>query len=108
MGTYAPGDVLLARVRMEGRHDTKTRPVVVVASYPGGILEARPVTSRLPVDTAFLPIGLVDFEEGGLDICDESYVLLMVPVIVAANEVTAKKGRVSPEVLAAISHRREG
>ncbi len=108
MGTYSPGDVLLARVRLMGHDDLKTRPVIVLASRPGGILEVRPVTSKPPADVPFLPLGLVDFEEGGLDICDGSYILVMVPVIVMSHEVIGKKGRVSPEFLAGFRHRIKG
>jgi hypothetical protein len=108
MGTYFPGDVLLARVRLPGRSDPKTRPVVVRACLPGGVLEVVPVTSRIPVHGSCLPLSPGDFGEGGLDICDESYVLVGITVTVTTGEVIGKKGRLNAKTMADIPCRREG
>jgi hypothetical protein len=107
MGTYVPGDVLLARVRLRGQSDPKTRPVVVLATRPGGILEVSPVTSRPPADALSLPLAPADFDEGGLDICDESYLLVRITVVVKASEIIGKKGRVGSEALAEVYRLRE-
>lgn len=108
MGTYAPGDVLLARIRLPGRRDPKIRPVVVRACLPGGVLEVVPVTSRLPVHDPCLPLSPGDFGEGGLDICDESYILVGITVRVTTGEVIGKKGRLNAETIAEIGRRKEG
>jgi mRNA interferase MazF len=108
MGTYAPGDVLLVRVRLPGKREPKTRPVVVRACRPGGFLDVVPVTSRFPVHDPCLPLAPGDFRDGGLDICDESYVLFGITVTVKTGEIIGKKGRLTAETMAAIGCRKEG
>ena len=96
------GDVVLAPVTLDKRHPIKARPVVIVADFGNNSWLACPISRTPPHDAPSIPLDLQDFEDGGLDIMLESYVLPGTPVSIRASDVIGKKGRLSQEVIAAI------
>jgi mRNA interferase MazF len=61
-----------------------------------------PVSSKFPSDAPFIPLSPRDFLEGGLDICDESYVLTAMSFQIQPGEIIGKKGRVDAGVLESV------
>jgi mRNA interferase MazF len=102
MGRFVRGDVILAPVPFEERHGAKTRPAVVVAARENGDVCVCPVSSRPPTDASFIPIGLDDFAEGGLDLFSESFVLTSKVTVLRAGDVIGKKGRLATDAIDAI------
>ncbi|HQK56494.1 MAG TPA: type II toxin-antitoxin system PemK/MazF family toxin, partial [Methanolinea sp.] len=100
------GDVILARIRIGERGEPKVRPAIVVKTGDDGCIHAFPVSSAPSRDQRAVPVGLEDFQEGGLDIMDESYVLTGTMVRIAARDVAGKKGRLTPVALDAILPRK--
>jgi mRNA interferase MazF len=103
MGRFVRGDVILAPVPFEERRGAKTRPAVVVAARENGDVCVCPVSSRPPVDTPCIPIGLDDFAEGGLDLFSESFVLTSKVAVLRAGDIIGKKGRLAADAIDAIS-----
>jgi mRNA interferase MazF len=99
MGRYGRGDVILAPVPFEERHNAKTRPAVVVSAAENGDLCVCPVSSKPPSDAPLLPIGLDDFATGGLDLFSESFVLTAKAGMIRAGDVIALKGRLTAEAI---------
>jgi mRNA-degrading endonuclease toxin of MazEF toxin-antitoxin module len=97
MASYRQGDVLLARVRIEGRDEAKIRPVVVLRQDGNDTLRVLPVTSRHPAGTPHVPLGLYDYATGGLDFFEESYVLTASECTVRIPEVRSRKGKLARE-----------
>jgi hypothetical protein len=83
--------------------DPKIRPVVVLKSSPGGLLQVCPISSRAPTDGPYFPLSPRDFLEGGLDICDESYVLVTISLTISPGEVLGKKGSIGVGILNSVS-----
>ncbi|MDG6256832.1 MAG: type II toxin-antitoxin system PemK/MazF family toxin [Methanomicrobiaceae archaeon] len=102
MAAYREGDVLQAKVRVDGRGDAKVRPVVVIGQEDAATLRVLPVTSRSPVGAPHVPIELVDFVQGGLDFFEASYVLTTSECRVGVREVRGRNGRLAREPLEAI------
>lgn len=107
MGRFYPGDILLARIRLKESGNLKTRPVLVIGSSHEGLLTVCPVSSSAPSDAPFIGLAPCDFLEGGLDICDESYVLVAMSFLIRPGEVIGKKGRVAAEVIASVHELRK-
>lgn len=96
MGQYQKGDVLLAPVRCGRFSDAKIRPVVVIESRADGILLVCPVTGSMPDDMSVsVTLDLDDFAKGGLDMFDESYILVSNPATIRKSDVIGKKGRLT-------------
>ncbi|WOF16745.1 type II toxin-antitoxin system PemK/MazF family toxin [Methanoplanus sp. FWC-SCC4] len=106
MSEYFRGDVVIANVRIDGRNERKMRPVVVLGrgGFSGSVY-ACPITSREPFDSSYVPIGLDDFEKGGLDLFDESYVLLSHACTIRNSDVAGKRGKLTKESLKVIESR---
>ena len=102
MGSYRPGDVILASVSTGDRAAAKVRPAVVVAA-DGGTVVVCPVSSKPPSDSPGIPISIDDFAEGGLDLFSESFVMAGLRVPLRSGDVIGKRGRLRPEPLAEIS-----
>jgi mRNA interferase MazF len=103
MGRFVRGDVILAPVPFEERRGAKTRPAVVVAARENGDVCVCPVSSKPSLDTPYIPIGLDDFAEGGLDLFSESFVLTSKVTVLRAGDVIGKKGRLAADAIDAIS-----
>ncbi len=99
MSLYIPGDVILARMRIGGGGERKMRPFLLITQCPDGTLAGYPISRSSSWDQPFLPLGLHDFQEGGLDILDESYVLTAKVTRIGINDVAGKKGRVRREFM---------
>ncbi len=108
MGRYAAGDVLLVPVALDGGGVPKTRPVVVVRAIDPGRLLVCPVSSKPPSDAPAIPLAIHDFSSGGLDLFDESYIVISRVLAVRSSAVIGKKGRLSPEALALLTSRVAG
>jgi hypothetical protein len=93
MGQYVCGDVLLASVALDNRTPAKTRPVVVIGVSGDGTVRICPVSSKPPSDAPSLPLSIDDFEQGGLDLFGESYIMTSRVATIRAGEVIGKKGR---------------
>ena len=100
MSHYRPGDVVLAPVRFHRREESvKIRPAVVIEQQNDGRVIVCPVTSRQPDNSPHLTLGLDDFANGGLNLFEESYVLLSERTAVAVGLIAGKKGRLNAEWL---------
>jgi mRNA interferase MazF len=93
MTRYFPGDVVLASMKLRGPGGKKVRPGVVLGECERNSFLICPVTSRQPDSGDFLPLGLDDFEKGGLDLFDESYVLVSEAGPVDGRYILGKKGK---------------
>jgi mRNA-degrading endonuclease toxin of MazEF toxin-antitoxin module len=97
MAAYRRGDVVLARLCIDGRGEAKIRPAVVIEQKGNALLSVLPMTSRQPADTPHTPIELFDYLEGGLDFFETSYVLTASEYMIGTAEVIALKGRLAQE-----------
>ena len=95
MTRYFPGDVVVASMDMGGPGGRKTRPAVVIAESGKNRFLLCPVTSRRPEGSDFFPLGLDDFETGGLDLFEESYVLVSNAETIEGRYIHGKKGRLT-------------
>ena len=105
MGQYKAGDVLLASVALDSRTPPKTRPVVVVGTSDDGTIRICPVSSKPPSDAPCIPLAIDDFSQGGLDLFEESYVMVSRIVTLETRQVIGKKGRLTPEYFAEVAGR---
>jgi len=102
MTKYSTGDVILARIRIEGRGEMKARPAVVISTSAGGDPLVYPISHTPSWNQPSIPLTLHDFTEGGLDILDESYVLTGQAQKISSFSVIGKKGRLSKETMEAL------
>lgn len=105
MGHYLPGDVLLASIALDDRTSAKTRPVVVINASDDGKIRVCPVSSKPPADAPCLPLSLDDFDQGGLDLFSESFVMTSRVVTLESRQVIGKRGRLTADSLAEIAAR---
>ena len=103
MGTYLPGDVLLASVALDDRSPAKIRPVVVISAGMNESICICPVSSKPPFDAPVFPLTIDDFATGGLDLFGESYVMISRVTTIRGSGVIGKKGRLTEESLAGIA-----
>jgi mRNA interferase MazF len=108
MGRYQRGDVILAPVAFEERGGAKTRPAIVISATEDGDVRICPISSRPSTDTHCIPISLDDFAEGGLDLFSDSYALTTRIRTIRSGEVVGKRGRLTPECIAAITDQAPG
>lgn len=105
MTRYFPGDVVIASMDLRGSGGRKSRPAVVIGETGKNRFLLCPVTSRRPEGSDYLPLGLDDFEKGGLDLFGESYVLVSEAGTIEGRSIHGKKGRLSSSVFLEISER---
>lgn len=90
-----PGDVILAPFHLG--NSTYPRPLVIL-SVPGvDALLVCPFTSKHPMNTPAIPCTMHDFCEGGLDLFDDSYILIHEQRTITERSVRHKKGTLEPE-----------
>ena len=99
MGTFAPGDVLLAPVSLDGRAPPKVRPVIVIAAGASGTLHVLPVSSRPSSGSESLQLNIDNFKTGGLDLFGESYVITSRVLTITRRQVIGKKGHLNDEAI---------
>jgi mRNA interferase MazF len=97
MGHFVRGDVVIAQVPCFGRGGAKLRPAVVVGSDGNKALLVVPVSSQPSTDSQSLPLSLDDFLEGGLDMFNESYILLAHVSTIHPRDIVGKRGRLTSE-----------
>ena len=105
MTRFFPGDVVLASMSLRGPGGRKVRPAVVIGECEKNSFLLCPVTSRQPDNGDFLPLGLDDFEKGGLDLFDESYVLVSEVGPVDGRYILGKKGKLVSSKFSGIAER---
>ncbi|HVP95472.1 MAG TPA: type II toxin-antitoxin system PemK/MazF family toxin [Methanoregulaceae archaeon] len=101
MGRFVRGDVVLAPVRIDAKSGPKVRPCVVVSTAGSSSLIVYPVSSRPSAGTSSVPISLDDFSCGGLDLFQDSYLLISTKCRITTREIIGKKGHLLDEFVAA-------
>ncbi|MCP1714835.1 mRNA-degrading endonuclease toxin of MazEF toxin-antitoxin module [Methanocalculus alkaliphilus] len=96
MGTYNPRDVVIAPFPFHDGRGNKNRPAVVLSAGDNQLLLV-PCTSRPADRIPSIRIDLDDFEEGGLDLFDESYILTTDQTWIPVRKILSKKGRLTNE-----------
>jgi len=99
MGHFVRGDVIIAQVPCFGRSGAKLRPAVVLGSTRDQELLVVPVSSQPSTDSPSLPLALDDFLDGGLDMFNESYVLISHVSTIHPRDVVGKRGRLTSEYI---------
>ena len=92
MSQFRCGDVVLVSLILPNSGSPKTRPAIILGSDPERNLLVCPVSHKPSHDTSSIPLSIDDFEEGGLDLFDDSYILLEHLVKIHPREVKGKKG----------------
>jgi mRNA interferase MazF len=105
MGHFTRGDVIIATVPCFGRSAAKLRPAVVLGTDRNKDLLIVPVSSQPPTDTPSIPLSLDDFTEGGLDMFNESYVLIAHVSTIHPGNVAGKRGHLTNEFTEEVSAR---
>ena len=90
-----PGDVVLAPFRLG--NSTYTRPLVILSVAEDGSLQVCPFTSKHPSGTPAPACTIHDFQEGGLDLFAESYILIHERRNITERSVQYKKGTLEPD-----------
>ncbi len=104
MSTYKKRDVVLAPFSFYPGDPPKVRPAIVLSEESGDLLLA-PCSRRLPDSLSAITIDLDDFEEGGLELFEESVVLVAHPTKMPKRKVISKKGRLRKEAFEKIVQR---
>jgi mRNA-degrading endonuclease toxin of MazEF toxin-antitoxin module len=97
MGSFVRGDVIIAKVPCFGRNTEKLRPAVVVGSDRDNNLIVVPVSSQPSADTPSLTLSLEDFSEGGLDMFNDSFILVSHATKLHPRDVVGKRGHLTEE-----------
>ncbi len=90
-----PGDVILAPFRLG--NTTYPRPLVILAMADDESLHVCPVTSRRPSDMPALECSIHHFQTGGLDLFEDSYILVHEIGIISNKSIRTKKGVLEPD-----------
>lgn len=85
-----PGDVIIAPFRLG--NSTYPRPLVILAVTVEGKLQVCPFTSRRPSDRPAFECAIHDFCEGGLDLFEDSYILIHEQRTITEQSVRHRKG----------------
>jgi hypothetical protein len=103
MNPYRPRDVVIVPFPFQQGEGKKNRPAVVLAVESDQVRLA-PCTRRSADGISAVRIDLDDFEEGGLDLFEESNVLIAHHATVPVKKVIKKKGKLTKEAFEAIIH----
>ncbi|MDO8841422.1 MAG: type II toxin-antitoxin system PemK/MazF family toxin [Methanocalculus sp.] len=101
MNPYRPRDVVIVPFPFQQGEGKKNRPAVVLAVESDQLLLA-PCTRRPADGISAVKIDLEDFEEGGLDLFEESSVLIAHHAKVPVKKVVKKKGRLNEDTFNSI------
>lgn len=102
MSRYQQGDVLLVPFPFAGETGVKVRPALVIALDRSGDPVCCPIRSSRRAGAPCIPIGIDDFDVGGLDLFMESYVQADTVRRIPSGSVAGKKGRVTPVYLSMV------
>lgn len=105
MGHFVRGDVIIAQVPCFGRSGAKLRPAVVIGSNRDQELLVVPVSSQPSTDSPSVPLSLDDFLDGGLDMFNESYVLISHVSTIHPRDVVGKRGRLTSDYIDQVTAR---
>ncbi|KUK70963.1 MAG: hypothetical protein XE11_0280 [Methanomicrobiales archaeon 53_19] len=104
MSSYKKRDVVLAPFSFYPGDTAKVRPAIVLSEESGDLLLV-PCSRRLPDSPSAITIDLDDFEEGGLELFEESVVLVAHLTKMPRRKIISKKGRLSKEAFGKIVQR---
>ncbi|KAF1078841.1 type II toxin-antitoxin system PemK/MazF family toxin [Methanogenium sp. MK-MG] len=90
-----PGDIILAPFRLG--NSTYPRPLVILSVAEEGDMQVCPVTSRPPSDSPALECSIHHFREGGLDLFEDSYILIHKRGTISERSIRYKKGTLEPD-----------
>lgn len=96
MSSYQQRDVVLAPFSFYQGDSTKVRPAIVLSEEAGTLLLA-PCSRRQADSLSAITISLDDFEEGGLELFEDSVVLVAHQAHVPKRKIIKKKGRLTLE-----------
>jgi mRNA interferase MazF len=99
MSHFQKGDMIIGSVSFEERSGPKVRPCIVVAAGDNNVLFVCPVSSRPSYDECSVPLSILDFYTGGLDMFEESYVLPSRVLKIKSGDVLGKRGRLSDQCI---------
>ncbi len=85
-----PGDIILAPFRLG--NSTYPRPLVILGVADDENLHVCPVTSRCPSDVPALECSIHHFQEGGIDLFEDSYILIHEVGTIRKKSIRTKKG----------------
>ncbi|GAB7015620.1 type II toxin-antitoxin system PemK/MazF family toxin [Methanogenium cariaci] len=85
-----PGDIVLAPFRLG--NSTYPRPLVILSVAEAEEMQVCPVTSRPPSGSPALACSLHHFREGGLDLFEDSYILVHKQGTIRERSIRYKKG----------------
>ena len=94
MHSYQPRDVVIVPFPFLHGESRKNRPAVVLSVESDTALLA-PCTRRAADGISAVSIDLEDFEEGGLDLFEESTVLIAYQTTVPIKKIQKKKGKLT-------------
>lgn len=102
MSSYRQRDVVLAPFSFHKRDSIKVRPAIVLGEESGDLLLA-PCSRRKADSLPSITISLDDFEEGGLELFEDSVVLVAHQAHVPKRKIISKKGRLTMEAFERIT-----
>lgn len=98
-----PGDIILAPFRLG--NSTYPRPLVILAPAEEGDVQVCPVTSRRPSDKPAMECSLHHFREGGLDLFEDSYILVHETGTIREKTIRSKKGTLEEDYFRSVLER---
>jgi len=104
MSSYRQRDVVLAPFSFYPGDAPKVRPAIVLSEESGDLLLA-PCSRRLPESLSAITIDLDDFEMGGLELFEESVVLVAHQAKIPKRRIISKKGRLTREAFERIMNK---
>jgi len=104
MSSYRQRDVVLAPFSFYPGDSPKVRPAIVLLEEAGDILIA-PCSRRQTDSLLAITIDIDDFEEGGLELFEESVVLVAHQAKIPKRRIISKKGRLTREAFERIMNR---
>jgi len=103
MKGYRPGDIILAPFRLG--NSTYSRPLVIIRVADDENLHVCPFTSRCPSDVPALECSIHHFKKGGLDLFEDSYILIHEVGTIHKKSIRTKKGTLEPDYFRTVLER---
>ena len=98
-----PGDIIIAPFRLG--NSTYPRPLVILDIADDENLHVCPVTSRCPSNVPALECFIHHFQKGGLDLFEDSYILVHEVRTINQKSIRTKKGTLEPDYFKEILER---
>lgn len=90
-----PGDIIIAPFRLG--NSTYPRPLVILDIADDENLHVCPVTSRCPSNVPAMECSIHHFQKGGLDLFEDSYILIHEAGTIRTKSIRTKKGTLEPD-----------